>query len=134
LITLLNRLIRSNTFTSISANIFANELFTTINDKVVLNSTTYYYLGSRLVAKRTATTLNYIHQDHLTGTALMTSDNGTQVATMRYYPYGDCRSSTGTLGTDKLFTGQRLDDTGLYSSTSCENMVICCSLKRTSRS
>jgi RHS repeat-associated protein len=28
--------------------------------------------------------------------------------------YGDCRNSTGDLGTDKLFTGQRLDDTGLY--------------------
>ncbi|MDD5039163.1 MAG: RHS repeat-associated core domain-containing protein [Dehalococcoidales bacterium] len=28
--------------------------------------------------------------------------------------YGECRNSTGTLGTDRLFTGQRLDDTGLY--------------------
>ncbi|MFH1381275.1 MAG: RHS repeat-associated core domain-containing protein [Chloroflexota bacterium] len=28
--------------------------------------------------------------------------------------YGDCRNSQGNLGTDKLFTGQRLDDTGLY--------------------
>ncbi len=28
--------------------------------------------------------------------------------------YGDCRNSQGDLGTDKLFTGQRLDDTGLY--------------------
>lgn len=33
---------------------------------------------------------------------------------MKYYPYGDRRNSTGDLGTDKLFTGQRLDDTGLY--------------------
>ncbi len=28
--------------------------------------------------------------------------------------YGDCRNSTGNLGTDKLFTGQRLDGTDLY--------------------
>ena len=28
--------------------------------------------------------------------------------------YGDCRNSTGDLDTDKLFTGQRLDCTGLY--------------------
>jgi len=28
--------------------------------------------------------------------------------------YGDCRNSTGDLGTDKLFTGQRLDGTDLY--------------------
>jgi len=27
--------------------------------------------------------------------------------------YGECRNSQGSLGTDKLFTGQRLDDTGL---------------------
>ena len=33
---------------------------------------------------------------------------------IKYYPYGYCRNSTGNLGTDKLFTGQRLDDTGLY--------------------
>jgi RHS repeat-associated protein len=33
---------------------------------------------------------------------------------MKYYPYGYCRNSAGDLGTDKLFTGQRLDDTGLY--------------------
>ena len=32
----------------------------------------------------------------------------------KYYPYGYRRNSTGDLGTDKLFTGQRLDDTGLY--------------------
>jgi RHS repeat-associated protein len=31
-----------------------------------------------------------------------------------YFTLGDCRNSTGDLGTDKLFTGQRLDDTGLY--------------------
>jgi RHS repeat-associated protein len=28
--------------------------------------------------------------------------------------YGDCRFSQGDLGTDKRFTGQRLDNTGLY--------------------
>ncbi|MFH0769583.1 MAG: RHS repeat-associated core domain-containing protein [Chloroflexota bacterium] len=33
---------------------------------------------------------------------------------IKYYPYGERRNSQGTLGTDKLFTGQRLDDTGLY--------------------
>jgi RHS repeat-associated protein len=31
-----------------------------------------------------------------------------------YFPFGECRNSTGTLPTDKLFTGQRLDGTGLY--------------------
>ena len=32
----------------------------------------------------------------------------------KYYPFGVWRNSQGTLDTDKLFTGQRLDDTGLY--------------------
>jgi RHS repeat-associated protein len=30
------------------------------------------------------------------------------------YPFRDCHFSQGTLGTDKKFTGQRLDATGLY--------------------
>ncbi|MFA5316025.1 MAG: RHS repeat-associated core domain-containing protein [Dehalococcoidales bacterium] len=76
--------------------------------------TSYYYLGNRLVAKHSNTTLNYIHQDHLTGTSLVTSENGAQLGGTKYYPFGECRNSTGDLGTDKLFTGQRLDDTGLY--------------------
>jgi RHS repeat-associated protein len=30
------------------------------------------------------------------------------------FAFGECRFSTGTIPTDKLFTGQRLDSTGLY--------------------
>jgi RHS repeat-associated protein len=34
---------------------------------------------------------------------------------VKYFPFGDCWQSQGTLPTDRLFTGQRLDDnTGLY--------------------
>jgi len=33
---------------------------------------------------------------------------------MKYLPFGVCRFSQGTIGTDKLFTGQRLDANGLY--------------------
>lgn len=33
---------------------------------------------------------------------------------IKYFPFGDRRNSQGTLGTDKQFTGQRLDGTGLY--------------------
>jgi RHS repeat-associated protein len=33
---------------------------------------------------------------------------------IQYNYSGDCRNSTGDLATDKLFTGQRLDSTGLY--------------------
>ncbi|HEY49203.1 MAG TPA: RHS repeat-associated core domain-containing protein [Dehalococcoidia bacterium] len=55
-----------------------------------------------------------MHQDHLTGTAVITDTDGEKVGSIKYYPYGETRESTGTLDTDKRFTGQRLDDTGLY--------------------
>ncbi|MBN2240870.1 MAG: RHS repeat-associated core domain-containing protein [Dehalococcoidales bacterium] len=43
----------------------------------------------------------------------MTSDNGTLIGSvMKYMPYGTVRS--GEIPTDRLFTGQRYDDTGLY--------------------
>jgi hypothetical protein len=50
--------------------------------------TTYYYLGDRLIAMRKGMTLEYIHQDHLTGTAVVTDSSGNQVGTIKYYPYG----------------------------------------------
>jgi hypothetical protein len=51
------------------------------------NVTSYYYHGDRLVAMKQGTDLRYIHQDHLTGTALVTSANGTSLGAMKYYPY-----------------------------------------------
>jgi RHS repeat-associated protein len=62
--------------------------------------------------------LRYVHQDHLTSTSLMTDTNGDPVGTtMKYYPFGVCRNSQleiDNFPTDRLFTGQRLDGTGLY--------------------
>jgi hypothetical protein len=76
------------------------------------NVTTYYYLGDRLVAMRQSTTLTYIHQDHLTGTSVVSDSTGALVSSIKYYPFGATRS--GSVPTDKQFTGQRLDGTGLY--------------------
>lgn len=77
-------------------------------------TTTSYYLGGRLVAQREGTTLRYVHQDHLTGTAVMSNSAGALVSSISYLPYGERRNSQGTMPTDILFTGQRLDSTGLY--------------------
>jgi RHS repeat-associated protein len=88
--------------------IYVNRFYEVTGNEI----TSYYYLGGKLVAKRTGTELSYIHQEHLTGTALVTSDNGTSLGAMKYYPYGETRS--GSVPTDKKFTGQRLDATGLY--------------------
>ncbi|MFC2020567.1 RHS repeat-associated core domain-containing protein [Chloroflexota bacterium] len=77
-------------------------------------NTTSYFLGSQLVATHNGTDLMFVHQDHLSGTSIMTSDNGTLINSIKYYPFGESRNSQGTLATDKLFTGQRFDGTGLY--------------------
>ena len=74
--------------------------------------TTHYYLGDRQVAQRKGTALNYLHQDHLTGTAMMTDSSGDSTGTIKYFPFGATRS--GSVSTDKQFTGQRLDCSGLY--------------------
>jgi len=42
----------------------------------------------------------------------VTNADGTINGTMAYYPYGGTRD--GSVPTDKKFTGQRLDGTGLY--------------------
>jgi hypothetical protein len=47
-------------------------------------------------------------------TAATTSSSGNVVARVAYFPFGGTRSASGPLNTDRVFTGQRLDDTGLY--------------------
>jgi RHS repeat-associated protein len=76
--------------------------------------TTSYYLGGRLIAQRKGTTLSYIHQDHLSGTAFTSDSGGAQTSAIKFYPFGATRSVSGIVPTDKKFTGQRLDETGLY--------------------
>jgi RHS repeat-associated protein len=80
------------------------------------NTTTHYYLGDTLVAQRTGSgstwTLSYIHADHLTGTSATSDSSGVRTGFISYEPFGHTRS--GDVPTDKKFTGQRLDDTGLY--------------------
>lgn len=53
-------------------------------------------------------TLYFILKDHLGSASVMTDASGNIVSSsdQRYYPYGESRL-TGTMLTDKLFTGQR---------------------------
>jgi len=76
--------------------------------------TSHYYLGGRQIAYKNNDGLKYVHQDHLTGTSLTTDAGGSLVADIKYLPFGETWSETGLLGTDKKFTGQRLDGSGLY--------------------
>ncbi len=50
------------------------------------NVTTSYYLGSRLIAQREGEEVRFIHQDHLSGTSLTTTDNGTDISSIKYFP------------------------------------------------
>ena len=63
-----------------------------------------------------AETLNFVHQDHLGSTSLVTESTGKVVSKQTYYPYGSARTSNGTLFTDRAYTGQVSDEyqTGLY--------------------
>ncbi|MFA4835693.1 MAG: RHS repeat-associated core domain-containing protein [Dehalococcoidia bacterium] len=76
--------------------------------------TTHYYLGGKEIAFRKGTTLEYLHTDHLGSTSVTSNSSGAVIDTVKYFPFGGTRSSTAPLDTDKLFTGQRLDQTGLY--------------------
>jgi RHS repeat-associated protein len=73
----------------------------------------FCWLGGKLIATSENGTIRYIHQDSLTSTSLMTDSTGNQIGTtVKYLPFGETKM--GSVPTDKLFTGQRLDGTGLY--------------------
>ena len=76
--------------------------------------TKHYFHGGQMVALSKAGTLEYVHQDHLNSTSLTTNSTGAVVSNQKFLPFGGARSATGTPGTDRAFTGQRLDGTGLY--------------------
>ena len=67
-----------------------------------------------MVALKKDGNLRYIFQDHLSGLSLSTDSSGGDVQSTKYLPFGLTRGTAGDMGTDKLFTGQRLDGTGLY--------------------
>jgi RHS repeat-associated protein len=64
------------------------------------------------LAIREGDELKYMHQDHLNSTSVMTDDSGDSLGAIKYLPFGETRS--GSVPTDKKFTGQELDGTALY--------------------
>ncbi len=52
-------------------------------------------------------TLYYMLKDHLGSASVVTDASGNVLGENRYYAFGETRWSTGTILTDKLFTGQR---------------------------
>ena len=61
---------------------------------------------------RRGITLYHVHGDHLGSTTVTTAGSVVE-GSRAYYPYGAQRSASGTLRTDRTFTGQKADGTGL---------------------
>ncbi|MCB9148602.1 MAG: RHS repeat-associated core domain-containing protein [Caldilineaceae bacterium] len=94
--------------------------FTPFAHYEVDNGTTvkYYTFNGLRVAMRRGSTLYYLHGDHLGSTALTTTGSGVGTS-QTYCAYGKTRSGTtcasgNSLATDRQFTGQKYDVTGLH--------------------
>ena len=73
---------------------------------------TYYPVAG---AMRIDSTLYYILKDHLGSASVVTDASGNVLGEQRYYPFGETRLTTGTIYTDRLFTGQReMAGLGIY--------------------
>jgi RHS repeat-associated protein len=78
----------------------------------VTRTVTYYPVAG---AMRIDSTLYYVLKDHLGSASVVTNNSGTIVGEQRYYPFGETRLTSGTIYTDKLFTGQReIAGLGIY--------------------
>ncbi|MBK9926400.1 MAG: DUF11 domain-containing protein [Anaerolineales bacterium] len=78
----------------------------------VTRTVTYYPGG----AMRINSTLYYMLKDHLGSASVVTDSTGVVVGEQRYYPFGETRLTTGTMFTDKLFTGQQeMAGLGIYN-------------------
>ena len=61
-------------------------------------------------------TLKFVLSDHLGSTSVMTDASGVEQGRMGYYPFGKTRYTSGSLSTDRLYTGQQLvAGIGLYN-------------------
>ncbi len=78
----------------------------------VTRTVTYYPVAG---AMRINSTLYYILKDHLGSASVVTDASGNIVGENRYYPFGETRVATGSILTDRLFTGQReMTGLGIY--------------------
>jgi RHS repeat-associated protein len=78
----------------------------------VTRTVTYYPAAG---AMRINSTLYFTLKDHLGSASVVTDASGNILGENRYYPYGETRLTTGTIFTDKLFTGQReMAGLGIY--------------------
>jgi RHS repeat-associated protein len=84
----------------------------------------YYSVGGSTAMRQVpstggAGTLYWVLSDHLGSASTITDALGAVVSTQKYWPYGATRSVTGTMPTDKQYTGQQVEPgdaaLGLYN-------------------
>jgi hypothetical protein len=83
----------------------------------VTRTVTYYPAAGAMRINSTggSNSLYYILKDHLGSASVVTDSTGAVVGEQRYHPYGETRFTSGTIYTDKLFTGQReMAGLGIY--------------------
>ena len=99
-----------------SGNTTTYSFFAQYEEEVTNGVTTaisHYSFGGLRIAVKRGNTLYHLHGDHLGSTLLTTDGAGAATASRAYYAYGAERSSSGDLQTDRTFTGQKRDATGL---------------------
>ncbi len=79
----------------------------------VTTTVSHYRFGGLRFAVKRGGDLYHLHGDHLGSTSLTTDSTGAATASRAYYAYGAERAATGVLQTDRTFTGQKSDATGL---------------------
>ena len=79
----------------------------------VTTAISHYTFGGLRVAVKRGSTLYHVHGDHLGSTSVTTAGSAAVEGSRAYYAYGAQRSASGTLRTDRTFTGQKADGTGL---------------------
>ena len=79
---------------------------------VVTTTVSHYSFGGLRIAVKRGSDLYHLHGDHL-GSSSLTTRGSTVEASRAYYAYGAARAAAGNLQTDRTFTGQKSDATGL---------------------
>ena len=71
--------------TSNDAVLYVNRYYE--KDLTTGNATSHYYFGGKLVAmKEASANVTFVHQDHLTGTSVVSDANGALVSSISYMP------------------------------------------------
>lgn len=78
-------------------------------------TTNHIYAGSMLIASIDGS-VHYVHNDHLSGSNVVSDESGAEEQLLDYYPFGSVRidERSSSFDESKKFTGYELDDSGLY--------------------